>query len=670
MDSAANLVSSENSRSILKKFLTNRAYIQQLTQGREIEILKLLDLLDRTRQKWKDERVQRAALCGQMNGYEEETETLRQELKITKEQLRDARAQIASLISEKQAMELDMAEMDRKFQLVGDLLHADISHLKDEDQQKLAFLKDTTSNRATAGASVRLKSVRKTNASQDEEIDYDKTGETLEPSYSESNEDDSQLRNGKIFRRSKSVPTVHHAATKRSKSGIQQLDKVDEEERPYKRAKAGPEGTIITTTTTVIVDPEGKTPSQARVSVRRSMNRSMSESNILGEIKEKAVASASNYNALTPRYGTASTVDLRSPFTPGRNLQGVSIETREHAYLNHNPILGDKCDVCSRWIMMGGKAGYRCNDCNIRVHVFCAANAPMPCVPRTPTPRTPGKRPRLKEFCPQTQPMVPHILIHCAMAIEKRFLNTEGLYRIPGQESLIAKLLNEFKNSRFHPRLEFHDPETITGCIKRFLKELRDPIIPASSWNEFVQAAEEGNLEALNDYIMDLPIPNRDTLAYLCAHFLKVCDNSSRNKMTPDVIARSIAPTIVGPAPGGRPLNLAQSTDDVKRQILVLLTLLKFPRDYWMKFFTFDQEQRPLPLLGNSENRTLAPSSRQKKYEGRTPLKPPASLRKDDVSPSAVNESLLGPLRTPPAGQNVKLMHPIPKHGQFFADPY
>uniref|UniRef100_A0A158Q782 Phorbol-ester/DAG-type domain-containing protein n=1 Tax=Elaeophora elaphi TaxID=1147741 RepID=A0A158Q782_9BILA len=657
-DNGVPLINSPKSRIILNEYAGTISIAKFLAEGQNThtEFIHLLDIMENIRQNWNAEKSRADALQEQMNTREYDYDGLRQENRMYKEQLRDARAQIALLMSDKQNLERDMVELERKFALVNELLKNDQSLLKAEDRQKLSFLDRKPPFRAPVTTEGQTHHVRISRTlSRGEDIDYDKTGDSMDISYDDSEE--SHLRNGKVYRRSRSLAnlpsTQNSVATMKRSKEPKRMNIVT----PCKRSKDGTE-TIITTTT-ITVDSEGRKPPRASVSLRRS-NRSMSESNILNQNEETTTESTTKFSAITPRCG-ASALDLHTPCTAIKTwTNGSSIESRPHTFVNFTSILGDRCEVCNRWIGLTGKAAYKCADCGIRLHKLCTSNAPIPCVPRTATPRTPGKqRPRLKDFCPSTQPMIPSLIIHCVLALDKDRLSTEGIYRIPGQESLVVKLLNEFKNSRSLPKLEYHDTETITGCIKRFLREIRDPVIPMSSWDEFISAAERDDFEALNRSVMDLPFPNRDTLAFLCSHFQRVCDNRSRNKMSPEVLARCIAPTMIGHPPS-RVTSIAQNAEHIGKQIMVMLALLKMPQNYWSKFFAFDQE-RPL-LKTPASGPTAAIYSRESKTPVQSSFKISSNNGRKDP-----NKSMLGPVQTPPSGNHPKEFEPLcNKRGKFY----
>jgi chromosome segregation ATPase len=91
------------------------------------ECLALVDLLDKTRLKWLATHNENEGLKQLLNANNNEMQALRVKLKLSSEQLRDARAQIASLLSAKTSAEANLAEAERKFDLVRDLLKVQLS---------------------------------------------------------------------------------------------------------------------------------------------------------------------------------------------------------------------------------------------------------------------------------------------------------------------------------------------------------------------------------------------------------------------------------------------------------------------------------------------------------------------------------------------------------------
>lgn len=73
---------------------------------------------------------------------------------------------------------------------------------------------------------------------------------------------------------------------------------------------------------------------------------------------------------------------------------------------------------------------------------------------------------------------------------------------------------------------QIKDIPVICSCLKDFLRNLSEPLIPTSMWGDFVRATEAEKTKALDEFrailyqaiYCSLPQPNRDTLAYIILH--------------------------------------------------------------------------------------------------------------------------------------------------------
>ncbi len=66
------------------------------------------------------------------------------------------------------------------------------------------------------------------------------------------------------------------------------------------------------------------------------------------------------------------------------------------------------------------------------------------------------------------------------------------------------------------------DIHVVCGCIKLFLRSLKEPLVTFALWNDFINAAqledEDDAHSALYQAVSQLPQPNRDTLAFMVLH--------------------------------------------------------------------------------------------------------------------------------------------------------
>lgn len=110
--------------------------------------------------------------------------------------------------------------------------------------------------------------------------------------------------------------------------------------------------------------------------------------------------------------------------------------------------------------------------------------------------------------------------------MEIRGLSERGIYRVSGSEKEVKALKDRFLYDEHIPDLSSIDMHVICGCIKIFLRCLREPLIPTEKWIIFSNAVVDfdgdymdGNiLSNLQSEINELPKTNRDTLAFLVLH--------------------------------------------------------------------------------------------------------------------------------------------------------
>lgn len=208
---------------------------------------------------------------------------------------------------------------------------------------------------------------------------------------------------------------------------------------------------------------------------------------------------------------------LFSDFTFKKNMRAHSFNTKTF-------LRSDTCAYCQNRIKFGNVA-LKCRECRICIHTDCKEMRSIACVPQsagTPTIKG-GAMGLIGDYTPNVGPMVPAIIVHCVNEIETRGLSEVGLYRVSGSERDVKALKERFLRGKSTPFLGGIDIHVLCGCLKDFLRSLREPLIPTSLWKDFSNAEQnvsstesERQLYAAIDR---LPQANRDTLAFLLQHF-------------------------------------------------------------------------------------------------------------------------------------------------------
>ncbi|XP_053617173.1 rho GTPase-activating protein 9-like isoform X3 [Plodia interpunctella] len=189
---------------------------------------------------------------------------------------------------------------------------------------------------------------------------------------------------------------------------------------------------------------------------------------------------------------------------------------------------------------------------------------------------------KLDEVCPTEKgvPRVPNFVVACIKEIESSEENmcTDGLYRASGNLSQVQRIRLQVDQNDLGAIENSSDIHVLTGSLKLFFRELKEPLIPCALFDRVLAACSikprEAKIKEFRDIIQALPQCNRETLKYLLEHLLRVTQYSEHNRMHTANLAIVFGPTLLW-APAEQAHNIAIDCIQQNNVVEVLLNDFK-----------------------------------------------------------------------------------------------
>ncbi|XP_064181495.1 rho GTPase-activating protein 24-like [Anguilla rostrata] len=148
--------------------------------------------------------------------------------------------------------------------------------------------------------------------------------------------------------------------------------------------------------------------------------------------------------------------------------------------------------------------------------------------------------------------LAPLVVEQCVAFIRNRGLLEVGLFRQPGQATLVKELQVAFDSGEKPAFDSSTDVHTVASLLKLYLRELPEPVIPFSHYQDFLmcgKGAPGGRKQALDlkKLLHKLPVANFNLLHYICRFLDEVQSYSHINRMSAQNLATVFGPNILRP---------------------------------------------------------------------------------------------------------------------------
>uniref|UniRef100_A0A674PFG0 Myosin IXB n=1 Tax=Takifugu rubripes TaxID=31033 RepID=A0A674PFG0_TAKRU len=222
----------------------------------------------------------------------------------------------------------------------------------------------------------------------------------------------------------------------------------------------------------------------------------------------------------------------------------------DHRFSTYQVSIMQSCDLCGSYIW-GMEKAYMCSACKLICHKKCLNKIITDCSTRRA--RQVGNSSlhfgvQVYMLTSKANP-VPKVIEMLLMHVEINGLYTEGLYRKSGSACRAKELHQILETTPESACLDNYVIHTVTGLVKRWLRELPDPLMTFDLYTDFLHAAElpdkAEKIRAVYQKVDELPPANYNTLERLIFHLVRVAKEEEHNKMSPSSLAIVFAPCIL-----------------------------------------------------------------------------------------------------------------------------
>ena len=171
---------------------------------------------------------------------------------------------------------------------------------------------------------------------------------------------------------------------------------------------------------------------------------------------------------------------------------------------------------------------------------------------------------------------VPLFVKKCISQIESgELLKTDGVYRQSGNLSTIQKIRLQVDQGNLNCLETVDDVHVLTGALKLFFRELKEPLIPWGIVDKLLLAANSQSrkqkVKQMKALVQSMSSAHRSTLGFLLRHLVKVTEYKDRNRMQFSNLAIVFGPTLMWPPTHLVSNNLAL---DMMQQNIIVEALL------------------------------------------------------------------------------------------------